>query len=442
MPDVGFHGIENASVVPQVPQDVEASRGAPNEKVDTGFTLEIENEMYQGQHDQIDIFPFEDHGQNHDIGNQGGGGYLHNKSQRTKRETQRRTLKLIIDENTMLTREEMIEQRDNYQLNQALLIREHDLKQATLAARSCMESLLSRPLSVSNCGSDLTAFWSSAGARSINTLSSVPQAVAATQDQRVIQNDNHLFIDVEQPYEFEIEPPEPEVRRRQASPDAGDTPIDMSISGGGVDNIGNNEKLGGHMPWSMDFRTSVDSRSEHSSGGSDHLRRDFETIFDPASGRPVKRQRKHSGTGGSSLDLQEPENEPMTIHRRHLTPLGNHSGSQSRYSSHQGSHHGSRQCSRATSRQRGDGGGPESSMDAHDLFMTDLSTGELTATQEHVAFDRETINFLEYVRSILREANATSFSFSDVISVHGRRDVAASAFYHVLGRTYPSDIVC
>ena len=50
--------------------------------------------------------------------------------------------------------------------------------------------------------------------------------------------------------------------------------------------------------------------------------------------------------------------------------------------------------------------------------------------------ERETSQFLDYVRSILKDAGggANSFSFSDVFAIHKRRDVAASAFYHILCR--------
>ena len=59
--------------------------------------------------------------------------------------------------------------------------------------------------------------------------------------------------------------------------------------------------------------------------------------------------------------------------------------------------------------------------------------GVSALTQERLTSERETGRFLEYTRSILKDAGgATSFSFSDVISIHKRRDVAANAFYHIL----------
>jgi len=417
MPDVGFQGLEDAPVVPQAPRATEESRKAPGQVADTGYNLAIEDGMYQ-DHDGVEAFPFENHGQN--LEHQEGTGITPNKRQQTKDETQRRVLKLIIDEHTMISREEMVEYRDNYQLHQAQLIRERSLKQVAMATKMCIESFSSRPLSVSNCGPDLTAFWSLAGARNISTHP-LPQRVPGTRDEDVHQYDAELFPDVQQPYEIEMEPPEPEVRRRHAGAEGNDIPADMGI----------NEGFGGLMPWSIDFHASADSRSERSSG-SDRLHRDFETIFDPASGRPVKRQRKLSGTGGSTSGLSVMDNELQTRHHHHFTPTGSSSGSQSRYGSyHDGSQHGSRQGSRATSRQRGDEVGRELSMDAHDHYMTELGSA---STQGHIVLDRETVNFLGYVRSILREANAKSFSFSDVMSGHRQRSVAASAFYHVLGK--------
>lgn len=427
MPDVGFRGLEDTSVVPQVHQNqeqVEVNNDALGDMVNDGSPMEIENETYQGQYEQIDDVPIENHGRD-DVEHQGEGGVTHDK-QRTKGTTQRKKVKLIIDERIMLSREEMVEHRDSYKLNQTLLIRERELKQTIMDTKLHMESLLSRPLSVSNCALDLTAFWCSAGSRNIGARPHAPQGAATTLDHSIAQYDTQP-LDMYQPDEFEVDPPEPEVRRRHSSPVDGHTAIDV----GGI-GVESNERLG-LMPWSIEYPApGTDSYSEHSSGGFDNLRRDFETIFDPALGRPVKRQRKHSRTSGSPIDLQGLEDESLAIHRHHLTPTGSRSGSQSRYGSHQEPHVGSFQGSRATSRQRGDGGGPESSMDAHDLFMTEPGAGELTATQELVAVDRETINFLDYVRSILREAKATSFSFSDVISAHRRRDVAAAAFYHIL----------
>ncbi|KAF9944713.1 hypothetical protein BGZ65_011703, partial [Modicella reniformis] len=260
-------------------------------------------------------------------------------------------------------------------------------------------------------------------ARSIDDRSPAPLGEVETRDQDVSQYDAPLLLDTAQYPGFEMEPPELELRR-QASAHTGNTPMDLGIGDIGVSSLGSSERLGGHMPWSIDVRAGVDTRSEHSSG-SDRLRRDFETIFDPTLGIPVKRQRKLSATSGS-FALQDLQDEHLNKRYRHLTPTGSRSGSQPRSSSHYGSQWGSR----ATSRQRDDGATRESSTD--DYFMADPGAQEHSESQERITLDRETINFLNYIRSILREANARSFSFSDVISVHRRRDVAASAFYHVL----------
>ncbi|KAG0253259.1 hypothetical protein DFQ27_007521 [Actinomortierella ambigua] len=49
-----------------------------------------------------------------------------------------------------------------------------------------------------------------------------------------------------------------------------------------------------------------------------------------------------------------------------------------------------------------------------------------------VMVERETASFLRYIQSILRDAKASSFHFSDVVATHQKRAVAAAAFYHIL----------
>ncbi|KAI7820839.1 hypothetical protein BC939DRAFT_457077 [Gamsiella multidivaricata] len=93
-----------------------------------------------------------------------------------------------------------------------------------------------------------------------------------------------------------------------------------------------------------------------------------------------------------------------------------------------------RESSRPPSRQYADGGGPDSSVDVHDLFMDmgEQYQEQPGETLERAIIERETVNFLEYVRSILRDAKTNSLMFSEVTAAHRRRDVAAAAFYHIL----------
>src|SRR5690554_3734954 len=79
-------------------------------------------------------------------------------------EQQRKTVGLVIDDHTMLTREEIIDARDNFLQNQAKLIRERDARQEIATARARIDRLLNRPLGVTNVGPDLDAFWNTASA--------------------------------------------------------------------------------------------------------------------------------------------------------------------------------------------------------------------------------------------------------------------------------------
>ncbi|KAF9351883.1 hypothetical protein BGX26_010180 [Mortierella sp. AD094] len=342
-------------------------------------------------------------------------------------ERQPKSSRLIVDEHTMLPRESMLESRENFQLYQAALIREREFKQAVLSAKALIEGFMTRPLGISGYGPDLATFWSSASARTIATSATKQHGnITAQVDQF---NDTPLFFDAERDVDMSTEPPEPEeVRRRHMSIDIATTPVDLGASGFGLGDIGSS-KHSSHMPWSIDMRASVSARSEHSSAGSDRLRRDFEATFDKALGRPTQGQRTPSDSNQGLSELDDLDDEPL-IRRRHHTQRG-HSGFRSRESS------------RGASRQRAssaDGGEPSSSTGAYDPILDlvgqqddgTMNQGTSNASEKHVVVERETINFMGYVRSILIEANTNIFSFEDVISVHGRRGVAASAFYHIL----------
>ncbi|KAF9208556.1 hypothetical protein BGZ49_008423 [Haplosporangium sp. Z 27] len=337
---------------------------------------------------------------------------------------QPKSMKLIIDDHTMLPRENILESEENFQLNQTALIQKRRLKQNIAYARECIVSFMSRPLGVSGYGPDLEAFWGSASVRTIATLSTGQLHNAAPQVEQF--DDGPFLFDTEQ--DMLPEPPEPEeVRRRQMSVD---TATSMDLGGGGFGLGGS--RIVGHMPWSVDLHASVSAQSEHSSAGSEYLRREFEAAFDKAPGRPTQGQRARLG-GLNEESLMRSRNTRRGRSR---------------------SQTGSRDISRGTSRQRAnsvDAGGSGSSMSGYDPFSDLVGQHEdITMYQQNpgvtpsqLVVERETVNFIEYVRSILREANTNSFSFEDVITIHRRRDVAASAFYHILslstmGKMYPT----
>ncbi|KAF9998841.1 hypothetical protein BGZ80_006892 [Entomortierella chlamydospora] len=342
-------------------------------------------------------------------------------------ERQPKPSRLIIDEHTMLPRENMLESRENFQLHQAALIRERESKQAALSAKARIEGFMTRPLCVSGYGPDLATFWGSASARTVVTpVAKHHVNTTAEADQF---NDTPLFFGAERDVDMSTEPPEPEeVRRRHMSADVSTTPVDLGGDGFGLGDIGSSNHSS-HMPWSIDMRASVSVRSEHSSAGSDRHRRDFEAAFDKALGRPTQGRRTPSDANQGPMELDGLDDEPL-IRRRHHTQRGN---SASR----------SRESSRGASRQRTSSAGEgelSSSMGAYDPILDlvgqqddgVMNPSASNASEKHAVIERETINFMGYVRSILTEAKTNIFSFEDVISVHGRRDVAASAFYHIL----------
>ncbi|KAF9169674.1 hypothetical protein BGX20_010013 [Mortierella sp. AD010] len=342
-------------------------------------------------------------------------------------ERQPKLSRLIIDEHTMLPRENMLESKENFQLHQAALIRERESKRAVLTAKARIEGFMTRPLCISGYGPDLATFWSSASARTVTT--SVAKHHVNTTAEADQFNDTPLFFSAKRDVDMSTEPPEPEeVRRRHMSADIATTPVDLGGDGFGLGDIGSSNHSS-HMPWSIDMRASVSTHSEHSSAGSDRLRRDFEAAFDKAIGRPTQGRRTPSDTDQAPMELGGLDDEPL-IRRCHHTQRGN---SASR----------SRESSRGASRQRtssADRGEPNSSMGAYDPILDlvgqqddgAMNPSASNASEKHVVIERETINFMGYVRSILTEAKTNIFSFEDVISVHGRRDVAASAFYHIL----------
>ncbi|KAI1316107.1 hypothetical protein EDD11_010421 [Mortierella claussenii] len=381
--------------------------------------------LAQTEQHAIDGYPFQDHDQAAIIDLQ-PDAVVPLKRLRTQGP---KLSRLIIDEHTMLSREEIIEYRDNFLEHQAALNRDRNTKQMVHFAKARIDSLFSRPLSVSGCGPDLAAFWSKVSARTLAGYRTEPKNAGA--------------IDLEGQYHegtplFELgndllaeEAPNIELRRRYAGGERSATPVDLGISGMEVSSVGSSGRHSAHMPWSTEMRTSVGAQSEHSSVGSDRLRREFEAVFDQGTGRFVQRARKASGSSRSDLILGELEEESSLIRRHHF------------HGARRRSHSRETARSRASNQQRvdGTGDGHDSSIDVHDPFM-DLveeiepipeSQTEITdVTQDRITVERETINFFTYMQSMIKEAQATFISFSDVISSHRRRNVAASAFYHVL----------
>ncbi|KAG0314537.1 hypothetical protein BGZ99_008069, partial [Dissophora globulifera] len=343
-----------------------------------------------------------------------------------------RSKRLTVDINTELPPQDVITDRVNYPAIQAELMRDLDLKHEAMRVKAWINSMLELPHGVVCVSPELKEFWISVSTRSIDNMPLRPRGRATIQnDSHADEKDVHNDIDPDiGRFEDLPEPPEPEMRRRHPSTDTTSASAGLEISG--IGGVALDHRRSGIMPWSFDLRTSADGRSEHSSGGSDRLGQEFETIFDPTTGKNVRRQRKASGTSRSSVDLADMQDETLSNRRQGYL-------ARSRSASR------SQDASRASSRHRADGGSQGASMDSHGLFTEfgDQDADEIggasssqalnpIATEERRVIERETVNFLSYVRSILREANAASFSLSDVISVHHRREVAAAAFYHIL----------
>lgn len=349
---------------------------------------------------------------------------------------QRKPAELRADEETTLSEEELKAFRDNYVSDQAVIIRDRETKEAVASVKARIDRLLVQPLGIAGFGADLGSFWSIAATHALDHArvsrredalpieqSRNAQAGTArgTREQSWLPGDEDpLFMD---------EVPDLERGRRLTNPPSAGTPVGASTGGfGGLDSVSISSR-GGPLPWEKEaLGRSVGGRSERSSD-SDHPWQDFDAAFDQgAGGAFFSRRRRRTGSVDSrssaesgavrgaralAAGLEGEEDEPLIRRRRHQSILGR---------------------SRTPSQDRGrqpslfeDVGGEQ----AEDIVGGGEGTG---ATQERLALEKATANFLTYTRSLLKPLNASSFSFEDVITPHRRKDVATAAFYHILGK--------
>ncbi|KAG9062954.1 hypothetical protein KI688_004554 [Linnemannia hyalina] len=352
---------------------------------------------------------------------------------------QRKPAGLKSDEETILSEEELKAFRDNYISDQAGIIRDRDAKETVASVKAHIDKLLIQPLGIAGFGTDLGNFWSIAATHALDharvrhrgDVLSIEQprngqagTARGTREQSWLSGDEDpLFMD---------EVPDPERGRRLTNPPSADTPAGVSTGGfDGLDSVSINSR-GRPLPWEEEaLGRSVGGRSERSSD-SDHPWQDFDAAFDQGAGCVLfsrRRRRTRSVDSRSSAEsgtvrgaialgvgLEGEEDEPSIRRRRHQSILGrSRTPSQDR-----GRHH---------SPFEDVGGEIEEDVVGGDGSGIGGGTG---ATQERLAIEKATANFLAYTRSLLKHLNATSFSFEDVIAPHRRKDVAAAAFYHIL----------
>ncbi|CAO3570214.1 unnamed protein product [Mortierella alpina] len=425
----GFR-VEDDALVPVPNEPFEALGKRKRDDMDVGTLatiVEQEKQFAPMQHDDFEGLPFDNHEQ---------GGELEVSTVTKKSRTeggQRKPAGLVIDYNTMLSREELLDSRDNFLRNQESLHCEREAKQATASAKALIDKLLVHPLSVPNAGPDLSSFWSVAGAHTWidrgatrGTDEEHPRALSALDTALVDGTQFPLHVN-EVPY-TEQEPLELEIRRRQQSSDSMSTPAGMSAGDFKLGGMGSGHYLD-QMPWSMEAHGSLPSATTSGSRS-----QGLDSALMQASEKSSRRRRATSLGSVSSTEsaLRWDMNEdPLT--RRRRTLMGS-----SRSPSRERSHY-----SRDANHGRGndEDGHPGPLIGAHDVPMImrnellDLDEHreeELGPTQARLVYEQETSNFLDYVRTRLKENNAHSVSFDDLISAQRRRGVAASAFHHVL----------
>ncbi|KAG0294730.1 hypothetical protein BGZ96_000566 [Linnemannia gamsii] len=346
---------------------------------------------------------------------------------------QRKPVGLATDEKTILSEEDLKAFRDNYAHDQAKIIRDREAKATLTSAKAHIDRSLFQPLGITGFGTDLGNFWSIAATHELDNVrmdrrgdvlpieqprNARPIFARSTREQSWLPGDEDpLFMD---------EVPEPERARRLTNPPSSGTPAGASIGTGGfgLDSV---SSKGGPLPWEKEaLGRSVGGRSERSSD-SNHPWQDFDAAFDQGTGTGSlfpRRRRTGSLDSRSSAEsgtargartfegLGEEEDEPLIRRRRHQSILVQ---------------------TRTPSRDSARGRQPLFFGGVSGEMAEDVGGGGGTgATQERLALERATANFLGYTRSLLKPLNVTSFSFEDIIAPHRRKDVAAAAFYHIL----------
>ncbi|GJJ78810.1 meiotic recombination protein REC8, fungi type [Entomortierella parvispora] len=347
---------------------------------------------------------------------------------------QTKSLGLVIDENTMLSREELLEGQEHFMGHQAMLIRELATKQATSDAKARIERMLSKPIAFADCAPELHEFWDSAGT---SLRANLADAGFETQAHKragktgrdipaQYQSLQLADMDLGVGHDFGYDILEPEVRRRHPSVESGGTPVGLGVGGGGGGGVSGSGHFGGVMPWS-DYLVTTGAQSDSSvnGSGSEQNWNDFESAFGQTAGTT-----RAAGQGPQWESEDEMQSEDGAQARRRPRIARSRSGSKSRSLSRDRTG-----WPRSSEREAGSQTG---SLGGHEQALSQDEGGRFAEgpglTQERLALERETSQFLDFVRSILRDAGgaATSFSFSDVFSIHGRRDVSANAFYHIL----------
>ncbi|KAF9932474.1 hypothetical protein BGZ67_004713 [Mortierella alpina] len=423
--------VEDDAQVPTTHEPVEALGKRKRNDVDFAVlatTVDQEKQFVPTIRDDFEGLPFDSHEQQLEF-----EVSTVKKKPRTEGR-QRKPTGLVIDHNTMLSREELLDLRDNFLRNQENLHCEREAKQATACAKALIDRLLAHPLSVSNVGPDLISFWSTAGAHTwadrdaTRGMDEENYPTLSALDS-IFDDGTPFPLGAKEVAYMEEEPFELEIRRRQQSSDSMSTPIGMSAGDFKLGGMSSGHHLD-RMPWSMEVHGSLQSAS-----ASDNRSQDMDSALMQASEKPPLRRRATSLGSVSSADsaLRWDLNEdPLTRRRRTLTGI-------SRSPSRERSGHSTGASRKRGNEEDGDGG-PSSSADAHDMPMNiqdllDLDghrDEELGQTQARLAYEQEAYNFLEYVRGRLKRDNVHSVSFDGLISVLRRRSVAASAFHHVL----------
>lgn len=313
-------------------------------------------------------------------------------------QTRRKLKGLIVDGATTLPRDELAIPRSEIEQELARLSRSDSggIKSAR-ETKALVDSLFQGPFCVSGYVPELGIFWATASARSAHPVQSLLPP----------RPPDHVDDDLEMPRHFDHELdslegdfPDPEVIRRHPG-DSSDqsTPAGLGFGVGFGHHDG--EAGVGPMPWSgaYDLPPSAGGRSDRSPAASDHGQ-EFQSIFDAS---VVLRKQLSTGGGRTRGWVSDEEEGEDTLVRCRL---------------HQGS----------TGSVTGSGSG-----EAQFTFGSEDATG---LGNDATSQPQETVKFLKYVRTMLKDAGASpnsSFSFSDVVPVQERRQVAASAFYHILG---------
>lgn len=305
---------------------------------------------------------------------------------------------LIVDECTTLLRDELTIPRNEIEQGLVRSRSDSDEIRSAKATKTLVDSLLQGPFCVSGFAPELGAFWETASARLAHPVPSLLSPRPPDQVEKDPELPRHFDHDMDS---LGGDIPDPEVIRRQLGGSSEQsTPGGLGL-GSGFE-LHEEEAGMGPMPWSRayDLPASAGGRSDRSPGGSDHGQ-EFHSIFNAASVIPRKRLSMGGGrTRGWGSD--EEEGGDRLVRRCH----------------HQG----------------GTGSATGSGFD--DPQFTFGSEDAAALDNDATSQPQETGQFLEYVRTMLQDAGASrnsSFSFSDVVPVQERRQVAASAFYHILG---------